>query len=128
MTSYRILITGSRTWPDKMRLWSEIEKVVAAKNEHDFRVIIVHGTAPGADSMAGELAKFKEWSEERHPADWEKYGRRAGFVRNKEMVDLGADVCIGFVHNNSRGASMTVDLAQKAGIPTLVIREDDVDA
>jgi len=95
--------------------------------------IVVHGDCPtGADKIA------KEWAETHNfpishlplPAEWTRHDagcpdwhrglakcNRAGFRRNAEMVKLGADVCYAFIKNGSKGATMTADLAEKAGIP-----------
>jgi hypothetical protein len=90
---------------------------------------IVHGDCPtGADSIAQDWALFPHGFadvtvlNEPHPAQWAKYGKPAGFVRNAEMVSLGADICLAFIKNNSRGATHCSLKAQEAGIPTEVYR------
>lgn len=124
----RILVTGSRDWENWGLLWSLIEET--AEFEWANQVTIVHGDCPtGADRHAKEWCRESielGWNviEEPHPADWETYGKAAGFRRNAEMVNLGADVCLAFIRNNSKGASHTADLAQKAGIETRIYRED----
>ncbi len=110
----RILITGSRDWEDWEAVDTAIQNVIGNQwGPHT----VVHGTARGADSIADYWARYRGLTPEPHPADWNRYGKRAGFVRNAEMVNLGADVCLAFIRNGSRGASMTAELAEKAGIP-----------
>lgn len=91
-------------------------------------MVLVHGDCPtGADAQAQDWADEKN-SEgfdvfvERHPAKWDEYGRKAGFRRNAEMVKLGAEYCLAFIHNESQGSSHTAELAEKALIKTLIFR------
>ncbi len=81
-------------------------------------LIIVHGGARGADQFADDAARGWGWIPEAHPADWARYDRSAGYRRNAAMVALGADVCLAFILDESRGASHTATLAEAAGIPT----------
>lgn len=121
-TSPRILITGSRDWTDEVAIESALEPY----SYHPVggpRPVLVSGACPtGADFIAEEI--WERWGlpVEYHPADWEKHGKRAGPIRNQEMVNLGAAVCLAFIKNHSRGASYTLAASQRAGIPTKVFR------
>lgn len=119
----RVLITGSRDWDDRSILAQVLLNAeMTAIPEHGrlAKMLLVSGACPtGADRIAEEYAEEWGWKIERHPADWDQYGKRAGFLRNSEMVHLGADVCLAFIKNESRGASMTARLAEEAGIPTV---------
>lgn len=113
----RILITGSRDW-DKV---SVIDAILAQYAPD--RPIIVHGGCRGADQMADVIARRLGLPTEEHKAHWSRYGKSAGFVRNKAMVGLGADLCFAFIKNGSRGATMCADLAEGAGILTVRVYE-----
>lgn len=115
---YRVLVTGSRAWTDEQTIRDALASIISEHGPEN--VVIVHGACPkGADVIADRIAT--SWggglSIERHPADWSRFGKRAGFARNAWMVQLGADVCMAFIVDASRGASHTADLAEKAGIP-----------
>ncbi len=118
----RVLVTGSRTWDDWATVYGALE------GEHHQAagkcLLVVHGDCrSGADALAGQWADLARRQglnvdQEPHPADWEYYGKAAGFRRNAEMVALGAAVCLAFIRDGSRGATHCADLAEKAGIPT----------
>jgi YspA, cpYpsA-related SLOG family len=110
--TYRILVTGSRTWEDA----GVIAGVLAGYYRDD--AVLVSGACPrGADALAEEYWALLGGQIERHPADWKRYGKRAGFVRNAQMVNAGANACVAFIRDGSRGASHCAGLARAAGIP-----------
>ncbi|WP_018565022.1 SLOG family protein [Streptomyces sp. PsTaAH-124] len=119
----RVLVTGSRLWINVAALeWQLVRLVRRVGRPCD--VLLVHGACPrGADHLADRFARSIGMGIERHPADWNTWGKAAGFRRNSEMVALGADICLAFIANGSRGASMTADLAIQAGIPTYIFEE-----
>jgi hypothetical protein len=115
---YRILVTGSRDWDDVGRLSFHLGLAAGQGLAVGRPVTVVHGACPrGADRLADRVARaYPGITVEPHPADWEHYGRGAGFRRNHDMVVLGADVCLAFIKDNSRGASHCAALAEQAGI------------
>lgn len=118
----RILITGSRDWEDR-KLIEDTLTTLRFKAED---TTLVSGNCPtGADLICEEIADDLGWTVEKHPADWDKYGKRAGYIRNSAMVKEGADLCLAFVRNNSRGATMTAEFARNAYIKTYIIRHPE---
>lgn len=116
----RILITGSRNWNDE-----EVIKEALKDAFTGYATTLVSGACPtGADAMCEKIAEEMGWTVERHPADWEKYKKKAGFIRNSFMVGLGADICYAFIRDGSRGASGTAELALRNHIPLVVYRKD----
>lgn len=139
----RVLVTGSRQWLDQKKLYDELDAVFiewmrravwdVAVAEDGFTV--VHGNAPGADTLANQWVWDKRGeaftpSVEVHPAQWAVHGRRlAGKIRNTEMVKLGADIVLAFfvpgaANNGTRHCVKTAEswLAWK-GVPIKEIWE-----
>lgn len=140
MTTARILVTGSRAWTDTQALedallgaWHD-----ATQAGHT-AIVVVHGTADGADTLADTWARANAphgVTAEPHPADWDHcapecptghrkprrngkdYCPTAGHRRNQLMVDLGADLCLAFPHGPARGTRDCLTRASRAGIPT----------
>jgi hypothetical protein len=110
--TYRILVTGSRTWTDEAAIAEAL-----AGHWHDGNAVLVTGACPrGADEIAERIWRSRGGQVEHHPADWST-GRDAGMRRNAGMVSLGADVCLAFIRDGSPGATQAARLAEQAGIP-----------
>lgn len=110
----RLLVTGSRLWDDSQAIYSYLN----SKKVRYPGLIIVHGDCPlGADLHASNWATLTNTKQERYPADWERFGRSAGFIRNKEMVDTNPDRAVAFIKGHSRGTKNCISHIEKAGIP-----------
>ena len=111
----RILVTGSRDWDEEVPVRAALTELTAGRpGPHT----VVHGACPtGGDALADRIAADLGFTIERHPAQWHRYGRSAGYRRNAAMVALGADVCLAFIRDSSPGACMTARLAAEARIP-----------
>jgi hypothetical protein len=115
----RVLITGSRSWDDIITI-----RHALIAFDHPDGVTLVSGNCPeGADVMCERIAEALGWTVERHPAKWRDergvYRKSAGFIRNREMALLGADVCLAFHRNNSKGTQHMINLCNKHGIPVV---------
>lgn len=125
----RILVTGSRDWRDGEVVRHAILDYLGGQSVQAQACTLVSGACPtGADRIAETACNLMDMSIERHPAQWRRLDgsvdKSAGYRRNAEMVNLGADVCLAFILNGSPGATHTLNLAREAGIPCLVYRED----
>ena len=127
----RVLVTGSRTWTDRLFIESKLLDAYSSRADHFFTV--VHGDCPiGADYIANQwahdFARTHGWPivVEHHPANWRANNRGAGMIRNAEMVAAGADLCLAFIRTHSRGATHCAGLAQAAGIETRVYEWEQV--
>lgn len=117
----RILITGSRDWDDVKEIEVRLIEALYDLGNLDDTVLVSGACPTGADYICEHFWTHMGLTVERHPADWNRHGKRAGFVRNAEMVNLGADICLAFIKDGSKGATMTADLAEKNGIKTIRI-------
>jgi hypothetical protein len=85
----RVLIYGSRTWRDPEPIRAFVASLPAD-------CTVIHGGAPGADTLAHHAATARGLHVEVYPADWQRYGRRAGPIRNEEMAASGLTRARGF--------------------------------
>lgn len=111
-----VVVCGDRTWTDYNAIYFELAALPKGTT-------IVHGACRGADMIAGVAARDLGLPVKEFPADWEKYGRAAGPIRNREMLSLCPDLVLAFHDdlNPSRGTKNTVEEARRRGIPAKLV-------
>jgi hypothetical protein len=110
------LVCGGRTYEDKVTLNKVLEDIL----RHLEIDAIIHGAARGADHNAGIWAWEMGIPIEAYPAEWDKYGKRAGFIRNEKMLVEGhPDLVVAFPGGN--GTAHMVSLAKKAGVEIIEV-------
>ena len=114
----RILVCGSRTWYTCV---AEIEAALRPYTGEQPDAVVIHGGASGVDTVAGNVAYRMGFQTKIYPANWALYGKSAGYIRNKQMLDEGKpDIVLAFWDGKSRGTKMMIELAQKAGVPVKI--------
>lgn len=107
--TFRVIIAGGRDFNDYQLLKQKCDSFLANKSR-DCRVIIVSGTARGADRLGEQYANERGYQVERYPADWDRDGNSAGPIRNAKMAE-NADALIAFWDGESRGTYNMIDTA-----------------
>lgn len=118
-----VLCSGDREWDDLPVIQHCFDELI---DEFGEITLVVQGECRGADIMCRDEAKRRDIPVVGYPANWNKYGKSAGPIRNREMLDKHPDVdlVIGF-HNNLEESKGTKDMlteAQRREINTLHIR------
>lgn len=106
----RIAIGGCRDY-EEYREFCEFVSMCMEKMERE-EVVILSGHCSGVDLMAERYAAENGITLEIFPANWAKYGRAAGPVRNKQMVER-ADAVIAFWDGKSKGTASLLQYAKK---------------
>lgn len=112
---YNIIIAGSRDFNDYNIVKKSLKEFLVSKDTTD-KPTIICGMARGADMVGYTLAKRCGLSLKEFPADW-SLGKRAGYIRNKEMAkyahDNGNGVLLAFWDGKSKGTKHMIDLAKE---------------
>jgi hypothetical protein len=102
----KIIIAGGRDFLDRDLLFKTVTDFI----DSDDLVQIVSGCAPGADTLGLDYAAACGYEVKKFPADWDKHGKAAGPIRNRQMAEY-ADECIVFWDGKSRGTKSMIDEA-----------------
>jgi len=111
-----VIVCGGRDFSGDKFLYSILDRI--HKQQHI--ATIIHGDARGADTFAGVWARKNNVLEYAEPADWDKYGKSAGYKRNAAMADLKPHMVIAF--SGGRGTQMMVNIANERSIKVMDFR------
>lgn len=113
----KIIIAGGRDFNDFDLLCQKTDIILSRQSE----IEIVSGTANGADKLGERYAQERGYPIKRFPADWSRWGKRAGYFRNEEMAEY-ADALIVFWDGSSRGTKHMIDIAIARGLDIRIIK------
>lgn len=112
----KVVITGSRKWKDPYVISNTLDELPGGE--------LIVGGARGADTFAQNYGeKSPKWSVSVFQAEWERYGKRAGFIRNHRMLDENPDLVLAFWDGKSPGTKHTIHEAEKRGLRVRVVRQ-----
>lgn len=117
----RLLIAGSRTFDDYGRLEMECKELLLSLAPlQPTDICIISGTAKGADKLGERFAEKYGFCIERFPANWDLYGKSAGYIRNRQMSFV-ANYALIFWDGKSKGTEGMVGLCKEQNINLKVI-------
>lgn len=109
---FRVIIAGGRDFDDYEML-SETMNLLLSNIV--VPITVVCGMAKGADLLGWRYALERGFQIDKFPAEWDKYGKRAGYIRNEQMAQ-NADALVAFWDGKSRGTKNMIELARKHGL------------
>ena len=115
--TFKVIIAGGRDFADYQKLYKTANKILQNKKN----IEIVSGGAKGADALGEKYAKEMSFELKIFPADWNKHGKGAGFIRNKQMADY-ADALIAYWNGESKGTKHMIETAKKQKLNIRIIK------
>lgn len=120
MKEIKLIVAGGRDFNDYEKLHQVLHQL-AEDTYKDYFVSIVSGMAKGADALGYQFARQHNIQLYEFHADWNLYGKGAGFRRNGQM-GVFADVLLAFWDGKSKGTKHMIDLMHALNKPVHIIR------
>jgi len=109
----KVLVCGDRHWKVGSIVKDKILALIPEDSGLLLELTVIHGDARGADRWADYVCKKYGINVVAFPADWEQYGRAAGPIRNRLMLDQKPDLVMAF-HDNILQSKGTQDTVMEA--------------
>lgn len=125
MEKIKIAIVGSRTFNDYEMLKTFIGQTFENESElfQGKEVEVISGGARGADKLGEQFAKEKGYGLTVFKAEWDKYGKSAGFRRNVDIIK-NCDICFAFWDGESHGTQHDIQLCEEYNKRCFICRFD----
>jgi hypothetical protein len=117
---YVVVVCGSRGFDDYDYAKRCLNWILEKRISDGYDIVVVSGRARGADLIGERWANEYGYEIDSHPANWDLYGKSAGYIRNCEMVDV-CDGVVAFWDGISKGTKHTIDYAGQKGKPCVVV-------
>lgn len=111
----RVVVAGSREFNDYDTAKKYINFCIC-NIKKQYTLVFVSGGCKGADMLGERYAMENGYKIERYPADWVRFGKAAGPMRNRTMAEK-ADYVICFWNGKSRGTKSMISYAKELGKP-----------
>lgn len=115
---FRVIVAGSRDFSDYQHLCEKMDRLLSNIKEP---IAVICGKARGADTLGERYAHEHGYEIHYFPADWERYGRSAGYRRNIQMAE-NADALVAFWDGKSMGTMHMISVAKSHGLKVRIIR------
>ena len=130
MKNVYFLVVGSRDIMDYTGIRDYLDKFIDHRYS-GYQVVIVSGGARGVDSLAERYADEKGYDKVIMSAQWELYGKSAGYRRNEQMHQFIATkpdrYVIAFWDGVSKGTAYNFELAKRYENPLEIVRLGNVE-
>lgn len=120
MKKFYVVIAGGRDFNDYELLKHKCDYYLKNKVDQGYTIVIVSGQARGADALGERYAKERDYQISSHPADWDRYGKSAGYRRNVDMANI-SNALIAFWDGKSLGTGHMIQIAKDKGLLVRVV-------
>lgn len=114
-----LAIIGSRTFNNYELLKKELQPFLNEEIKNS--LIVISGGARGADILGEKWAKENKIRTLIFLANWQKYGKKAGFIRNYDIIN-NCDAVVAFWDGKSKGTAHSLNLAKEQNKPIKIIK------
>ncbi len=111
-----VIVAGGRDFDDYQLMSEVLDDYFTDKAD----ARIISGMAHGADALAIRYADEHKMTKVLFPANWKRHPRRAGFLRNEDMLEVATHL-VAFWDGESHGTKHMIDIAKEKGIPIKII-------